>query len=1200
MSRVFLPALLSIACLLAPCASAQEFRATITGRVTDPSGSGAPGAKVSAVNVQTNEAAAATTGEEGNYTIPFLRPGTYVVRAEAKGFKTTVRENIELFVNDRKTVDVELQVGAVEESITVTAEAPLLDEATASRGGVIENLRVTELPLNGRNPFMLSNLTPGVVFAGNPVFTRPFDNGDNANFSINGGLRQTNEFLIDGAPDNALTDTAGDRTRANHNVAYIPAVDTTQEFKIVTNFYDAQYGRTGGGIVNVTTKSGVNDFHGSAYWFLRRYQLDANSFQQNAGNQPRYARDPVTGENLGGHTLDQYGGMLNGPVWLPGIYNGKDKTFFMFGYEKYKESTPSPNLVSVPSLAERNGDFSQSGVNIYDPFSTHANPAFNAGQPESAANPRYIRDQFPSNVIPRNRLNPAGLGIAASYPQPNTGAEGQRFNNYNTGANLSKDDFYNTIGRVDQNFGQNQRLFFRYANNKREQVDNGYQNFQGPGLDAQDPLIRTNHNAVVDSVTVLSPNMILNLRGALTRYVEEAQRQRVWGFDITQLGFTQDYSNARFDPIPPRILVDQYPEWGSRNQRYNVSNTLSFQPSLSLNRGQHAIKFGGDIRDIRVNTASGSFVYGGGQFSFTRDFTQRVPNLAETNAGSGLASLLLGVPSSGIIQYTPRLAYRWGYYGIYFQDDYRVTPRLTLNLGLRWDVEGSVTERYNRMNRGWNTAQPSPLAQAARTANANDCPACANLTGGLLFAGTNGAPREAFETPMDHWQPRIGAAYQLTPGTVLRGGFGRFYLPQALLGGAAGFAADTPFVTTQGGDVNQFIPANTLLNPFPAGLRQPVGAAAGLLTFAGTNVIFSDPERALPYVNQYSFGIQQRLPWDIKLDASYVGSRSYDINTNENQSGGARNINVNTAEQLARARQDSTYLNQSVPNPFAGLLPGTSLNGPTVARSQLLKPYPQFTDVLLSGESVGKIWYDALQIAFEKRYTQGLVIVAAYTWSKNLEAVQFANPQDPSPTKNLTSQDRPHRLVLSGVWQLPFGRGRKFGTDWGRGLNLIVGGWEYNWIATFQSGLPLDLPANVDLLRDISIAGQSTNFWFNTCVANVAGTAATMPDPAHRAFNMPCSDPAWQLRGPFTLRSTQFRTGRVRQPNEPQWDMSVNKRFYVNERWSAQFRFEMFNAFNTPIRSGPNNNPTDPNFGWIPSNQRNQPRQIQLGFRMQF
>src|SRR4051794_38815435 len=301
--------------------NAQEFRATLNGRITDPTGAGVVGATVTATNVNTNETASTATLAEGDYTVPLLKPGMYRVRVEAQGFKSSIRDNIELFVNDRKTVDFSLEVGQIQETLTVSAAPPLLEESTATRGSVVENLRVTELPINGRNPFMLSNLTPGVVFAGNQSFTRPFDNGDNARFSINGGVRQTNEFIIDGAPDNAVTDTQANRTRADQNIAYIPTVDSTQEFKIVTNFYDAQYGRTGGGVISVSTKSGANEYHGTVYDFLRRYQWDANNTVANAAGRPVYVRDPVTGENLGGHKLDQYGIFLGGPLSIPKVYN---------------------------------------------------------------------------------------------------------------------------------------------------------------------------------------------------------------------------------------------------------------------------------------------------------------------------------------------------------------------------------------------------------------------------------------------------------------------------------------------------------------------------------------------------------------------------------------------------------------------------------------------------------------------------------------------------------------------------------------------------------------------------------------------------------------------------------------------------------------------------------------------------------------
>ncbi len=1051
--------------------------------------------------------------------------------------------------------------------------------------------------MNGRNPFALTNLSSGVVFAGNPQFTRPFDNGDNVNFSINGGLRQTNAWLLDGVPDDSVTDTDAQRTRGNQNIAYIPTVDATQEFKIVTNFYDAQYGRTGGGVINVATKGGSNPFHGTVYEFLRRYQLDANSIQNNANNRPRYGVDPISKENLGGHKLDQYGTQLTGPVLIPKLYNGKDKTFFSFGFENYVESTPSPQLTSVPSAAERAGDFSAVGVAIYDPLTTRLNPAFDSSRPSSATNPQYIRDQFPGNIIPADRFNTVGKNIINAYPAPNVGAAGAISNNFIASPNLSEDHFRNYIARVDHNIGQKERLFFRYAHNRRNQIDNGANGYTGLGKDAQDPLVRLNDNAVVDSTTVLSPSMLLDIRLGYTRFIQAAYRTTVSGFDATSIGFPASFSNARFNALPPRIDMDAiYPSFGTRQPSQNTTNLLSFEPSLSWVKGRHSLRFGGDIRDFRPNAFGGSFLWGSGDFGFTRSFTQRLPEFSDSTSGTAMAALLLGYPANGILSLSPRLAYRWGYYGVYIQDDIKVSQKFTLNVGLRYDIEGSPTERYNQMNRGFASGTASPLANAVRNANATDCPACANLAGGLLFAGVNGQSREAFNTDYNHIQPRIGAAYQIARKTVLRGGFGIFYLPASAYGGSLGYSSDTNLAATIGGGANAFIPATTLSNPFPNGVVQPSGSSLGLSTALGSNIIFSNPDRKIPHVYQYSFGVQHQLPWNVAMDVSYVGSRSYDINTNDNQSGSARNLNVLSAAQLQQAQTNPSFFSQSVPNPFAGLIPNNAtLNAPNIARSQLLLPYPQFGQVLFGQESVGKLWYDSLQVNATKRYSTSLTASVAYTFSKNLDATAFVNSQDAQPTKMLSPADRTHRVVLSGVYQLPFGRGRAIGRSVGRPLELLIGGWEYTTIGILQSGTPMNYPGNVNLIGNPVIDSASFGQYFNTCVQQLNGTAV-QPNANRNGFTS-CSTPAFGIRGPNTLQTIPFRSSLLRNPWRPQWDMSLNKRFNFNDVLNFQFRFEVFNVFNTPILGSPNTNPTDANFGFVAANQGNFPRQAQIGLK---
>lgn len=1229
------------AVMLLPIANAQETRATLNGRVEDAEHGAVPNAKVTARNAASGVESTIMSGGDGNYTIAFLLPGNYTVTVEAPGFKTQTRNNVELHVGDKITVDAPLAVGATSETVTVSAEAPLLDEGSATRGGLVDATKVTELPVIGRNPINLANLIPGVVFNGNQSFQRPFDNGDVINFSVNGGLRQTNSFLIDGAPDDAYSDTAGDRSHANLNIGYIPSAEVTQEFKVVSNFYDAQYGRTGGGIFNIGTKVGTNDFHGSLYYFLQRYGLNANSVGNKFSGLPLYSIDPVTKQFLAAPQLDQFGGQVGGPVRIPKVYNGRDKTFFLFGIEQYNEDTPSPGLVGTITAAERAGDFSKSGVNIYDPYTTRLD-----------ANGRCcIRDQFPGNIIPASRLTGAGAGLAKVFPNP-TALTNTSAANYNVGANLSRDRYRTWLARVDQNFGQKERIYGRFAHGRRNQTDQGNTNYPLPLLDAQDPLARVNSNAVLDSLTQFSPRLTMDLRASYTRYSEAVDRNRAASYDITQLGFSSNYAASRFIKLPPKLGFDNNngvnlpgglggTGIGSRDPRYGISNTITFQPSIEYLSGKHAIHIGADIRDFDYNTGGGSFVLGQGGFNFTANQTQQDPTgTASSSQGSAVASMLMGFPNNGIIQYTPNLGYRWRYWAAYLQDDFKLSQRLTINAGIRYDVEGSPHEIQNRQNRGLDYNAASPLAAAAVAAAAN-CPACASLKGGLLFSGTAGQSSSAFNTQYGHVQPRVGVIFRAYPDTIFRGGYGMFFLPEAAFGAAQGFAQDTSMIannsTVAGASAaDQFRPrgnkpgAQPLNDPFATGVLQPTGSSLGLSTFQGQSIIFNDVNRKIPYVHQYSFGMQQQLPKGIRIDASYVGSRTNNINTNDNQAGGARNINVLSASQLASLRQSAIaagfvqptglytgtanlngYLSQTVSNPFAGRLPGSSLNGGTVSRQQLLLPFPQFQTVSLGQESVGKIWYDSFQLSVEKRYSHGLTILGAYTWSKTIEALSFLNPQDPAPFKNIGAQDRPHRLVISAVYELPFGRGHALLGDANRLTELVVGGWQLNIVETIQSGVPLSLNSSYRLIGDPRINVQKSRLtYFNTCT-QFANSTITQPNGTRTASNQTCSNPVWlQLNsasGEFA--NSGFQTGYIRNPNAPLGNISASKRFNFTDRVNAQFRFEAFNFTNTYVPNGPQNNPSNGLFGTIStsasnlnyvSGQSNIPRIVQMGFKLNY
>ncbi|GAA3762213.1 TonB-dependent receptor [Terriglobus aquaticus] len=1185
----------------------------------DTGGAAIPDATVTVHNVGTGVDTTVKSGGAGDYTVPFLDPGNYTVRASAQGFREVVRNNVELHVQDKLTVDLSLGAGATSDVVTVTADPPLLDTGSATRGALIDNVKVTELPIIGRNPINLADLAPGVVFQGNQSFRRPFDNGDVINFSVNGGLRQANSFLIDGAPDDAYSDTAGDKSHVNLNVAFIPTAEVTQEFKVVSNFYDAQYGRTGGGIFNVITKSGTNQLHGDVYYFLQRYNFNANNVGNKFNNLPIYSIDPVTKQFLAAPRLDQYGLQVNGPVRIPGVYNGTDKTFFLFGIERYKENTPSPGLVGTITAAERNGDFSQSGVNIYDPYTTRLDARGNC----------CIRDQFPNNIIPAARLNGAGFKLAQAFPAPNITTATSN-NNYNVGANLSIDRFNNYNIRIDQNFGQKERIYGRYSYGRRNQTDQGNTNYPLPLLDAQDPLARINNNAVLDSLTQLTPRLTMDLRVAYSRYNESVLRTRSATVDPTQYGFSSNYAAQRFVDVFPKLGFDNTngvnlpgglgsTGIGSRDPRFGISNIISFQPSVEWVVGRHSLHLGADLRDVDFNNGGASYTLGQGGFNFTRLQTQSNPTAAQTAGnGSSVAALLLGFPNNGIIQYTPYTGYRFRYYAMFIQDDFKLSNRLTINAGLRYDIEGSPYELHNRANRGFDVNAASPLAAAAASASSY-CPACASLKGGLLFAGVGGQPRAFYNTRFGDIQPRIGAVYQVSKDNLFRGGYGLFYLPEAGLSPAQGFAQDTAMIPTNaaaGSQADNYRPrgnnpsAQPLNDPFATGVLQPTGSSLGLATFQGQSVTFNNPNRYIPYVHQFSFGMQQQLPYNIRIDVGYVGSRSNHINTNDNQAGGPRNLNVLSNAQIAQARNAaasggfasaSAYLSQTQPNPFFGLIPGSTLGtSPRLQLSQLLLPFPQFQTINYGQESVGKIWYDSLQIFGEKRYSQGLSISAAFTWSKTQEALAFLNPQDPAPFKNIGAQDRPFRFTPAMVFELPFGRHHQFFSNDSRWVEALIGGFQVQVSYIIQSGVPAGLNGGYLVVADPRIGSpHSKTQYFNTCTLNVNGTKTGNCSSGIIAFQQINS-------ANLDLRGAPFQIGSIRNPNAPIGNASISKRVNITEHFNTQFRFEAFNFTNTYVPNGPDMTPTNNTFGTLsgatstPNGQSNLPRVVQLGAKINF
>lgn len=1200
--------------LLSVLVLGQEFRATVSGRVTDPNGASIPNANITVRNNATNETAAAVSSSEGNFTVPFLKPGTYTITIEATGFKKLVRDKQELQVGQTATINIVLEVGATSETVTITADIPLLEETKADRGNVIENKRIVELPLNARNPFMLATLTPGITFNGPAIYQRPFDNGAIADWSINGGLNRSNEFLLDGAPNNSI--------QGGNNIAYVPPVDAVGEFKIITNSYDAQYGRTAGGVVNVQIKSGGNQFHGSLYEFYRRNWLDSNYLFSNFRNLPagRFRRADGTLEKAE-HFLDQYGGVISGPVWIPKVYNGKDKTFFLFNYEGYREGTPNPQVITVPTDAMRAGDFSQYRdvqgrlITIFDPATGRD------------VNGTWVRDPFPNNIIPANRISPIARKLLDLYPKPNTvtpGGDPWR-NNFADIPNIANDKFKNWIFKIDQNISEKDKVFFRYGYNNRAEIrwTNGIT--QGPAQDGQLPLNRVNYTGVADWVRTFNNTTVFNLRVSGNRYIEEARFQDGLGYDASQLGFPSGLIGQLPIKMFPRFEFTDFIQLGRGSFGREVTNVYSVQPNLSLVKGSHSIRFGIDIRlQQYARQAAGN---AGLRLTFGRTFTQREFNRADPLSGSSIADLLLGSPNGGNIDNNVFPIYMAKYYAPWIQDDWKITRKLTLNFGFRWDANLPGIERYNRLNYDFDTATINPAnnrIDRTKLINGN------SILGGLGFVT---AGRAAVNSDWNNFQPRIGFAYSINEKTVLRGGYGRYYVNPVGAPGypTNGFSIQTPFISSL--DSNRTPVANSLANPFPTGVLRPAGSSLGAETFLGLGFAYSNPAFVVPKVDNYSLGIQRQLPWNIAAEVSYVGSRTYDAQSQFN--------GINEPSLAFRNTCDATkggnrnICDQLLPNPFQGVagFGGARFTSASLSRYELSRPFPQFGGISELERNEGKVWYNSFQALVNKRLTRGLSVNATYTFSKTIEeAIQQPGQQDNTASyiddvariknRSLAFSDRPHRFTISGVWELPFGKGRAFLGNSNRLADIFVGGWQLAGMYIFNSGRPWQLPGNVDIAdpdywkveRKRFVNGAEWIQGVRPCTAQyVRNSDGTLQRDASGKLlttwvvnpNNSCTTPAFIIREPYTTRVVMVRDDRVRRPSFEQFDLNLSKTFRITEKLRFQFRGEAYNVFNTPMydERAFGTDPTNAEFGAINKNnvrQSNFPRFWQLGFKLLF
>ena len=1142
--------LVCVALLVANESWGQVNKSNLTGIVRDESGAPIPGVAIQAVNTATGATRQEVSDRTGLYRFTLLDPGFYRLEAELQGFRRFVRDRVQLATGETTTVDVRLSLGQLAETVQVTAETPLLRTETAALGTTLNAEALTELPMIGRNPYVALMFAPGIQYTGSPTAVNQWDNNGPSDFTASGSEARS-EFLLDGIPN-----------MQRDRPSFSPTPDAVQEMRVQTNAYDAEFGHSGAGFVNVSTRSGSNDVNGSLYWFYRDNKLNANNFFDNRIGRPKSDRFQHT-----------YGGSLGGPVRVPGMYNGLNKTHYFVNFEGTQIRSEGFARAIVPSELERRGDFSQTRdrqgrpFTIYDPATTRPNPNGSG----------FIRDPFPGNRIPRERMDPVALRALEFYPLPNrtpTPEDPQNFvNQRNTGLKWAT-----ILGRVDHQLSTSQQLLFRYGWNHRTDPAASFYGDDccraaGNPTDGQDVFERGNITAASSWTWVANRTTVVDVRMGFTRYFD-ANIMFGEGFDLSTLGFPATFVNSVAFKTFPRFQMSGDLQHLGAERRTNRTYINHYNPMLNVTSmfGRHALKYGFRYQVGQRNSFAPERA--GGIFEFDRTFTQGPdPTRTQTNSGHDLASFLLGTPTKGRADSNVAPNLQNTYWAVYLQDDWKTTDRLTLNLGVRLEHESPTTERFNRGNAGFDFNAESPLAARAE-ANyaANPIPELRELDvrGGLRFLNEDGAPRGHLDMPALLAAPRFGFAYRTTDWMVVRGGYGIFYIPNNTENYRLdGFSLATQMVTSLD---NNLTPFNRLANPFPNGLITPPGAAGGLLTGVGQSITAGRageklvPEYKHGLSQQFSLGFQFVMPGAISTEVGYVGNVSRNLTVE-------RNVNQHPDEFLTLR----TRLNARVPNPFYGVItdPTSALSQPTTTVAQLLRPFPHYTGLTEVLMPIGTSHYDSLQVQFNKRMSHGLSFGASYTLSKLMEATSFLNPNDPAPEEVISNSDRPHRVVLYGLYELPFGTGKPWLSNSNAIVSQIFGGWQVNWIGTYQSGEPLQFAnPGADRITASDNNPHTVDEWFDIA--------------------------QFRPREPFTLRTLPTRLADLRGPGVNKWDFTISKSFQMGGGMVLKPRVELYNAFNRANFGNPNTTLTSSNFGRITGTSFGGAREIQLAARLEF
>jgi len=1140
-------ALLAIGLALAWTGSlrAQTFTGNITGAVTDAAGAVLAGAPVTLTNTATGETREVKSNDEGRFTFAQLQPSTYTLKVAQPGFREYLRTGIQLLANQTLEANVSMVAGVASETIEVSANAQVLDTQTANQSVSIQEREVRELPVVARIPFALFHTQAGAVAPRTGVSGSVNDQNQNR-FSTNGGRDESVRILIDGIPV-----VAGDWG----GLIASPGVDAVSEFQIIRNVYDAQYGRTYGAVINLTTKSGTQEFHGSAFEYLRNDNLDANSFFNNRAGiaRPEFKRN-------------QFGGTLGGPIWK------SRKLYGFFGYEGLRDSSPTTRITNVPTELERSGDFSQTfnsngtRVVIYDPLTTRPDPA-NPGA--------FIRDPFPGNRIPANRLDPVAVSALQLLPAPTGAGSGPaRVQNFiGVGSNVTSNNRYD--GRVDWVATERYTIFGRFTKATQDGIPATLYPLAGEtNRDSHNP----RWTVSIGNTFTLSPTFIVNLQLGGGKWTE-ANLPKATDFDATTLGLPASVVSQFDVQTPPNFILADYSQIGQSNYSVAARSTYSIQLNASKQLAQHSLKFGYSLEHYMLGLADTVSA----NFNFDRFFTAG-PNpdtRGNVTAGNTIASFLLGAGATGNAPRNARNYSDQAYHSLYLQDAWNVNSRLTVNVGLRYEIQRARTERYDRLN-WFDLDAASPLAAAA---------GLPNLKGGLQFV-TDDDPFQ-WETPHNNFAPRIGIAYKVTEKLVARAGYGIYYQPTVNVGpiGNIGFSIDTPWASSldSGRTIN-----NPLRNPFPNGLNSPTGSAAGLATGVGTTVTSFQRVRPTPYVQQYSADIQYEVARNLLLELGYAGTQGRKLSFGYN--GFYEGVNINQLPDSALGL--GAALLDQVPNPFFGVITTGPLAARTVQRRQLLRPYPQFLNVNILDMPGASASFNAFVVKLNKRFSDGLSFSVSYQYSKALDNAsenqgwevndRARNIYNLSGERSVSAHDVPHSLAVTYVYELPFGKGRRYGQNLHPVVEAVAGGWQMNAIYKYDSGLPLLFQApdnvfsytswqfpNIKSGARLTADDRTIDRWFNT-----------------DAFEQPAS---------YTYGNTPRFVDEIRYSPVNNWDLALAKNFRPWERLRVQFRAEMFNALNRVQFGRANTTFGGSSFGRVTATAPgNGPRSIQMALRAEF